>query len=308
MKNIFVILFLFSTLTYSQSTYKFLNLDTSPRAAAVAGSFVSNNDDPNVVFYNPAGINFLQNSPISFSFLKHLMDINSASLVYSKEFESIGRFGATVKYINYGEFTKADENGTRYGNFGAGDLLFMLGYGNKIDLNFYYGANVKFIYSGIGEYSSTAIAFDLGLHYEFPESRWNFGFSILNLGSQLSSYIDTKEDLPLDIRLGFSKQLENLPFRFFWSFNKLNEKHESFWDRFKQITFGGEFKLGQSFRLRFGYDNEKRRELKLGSSTAGLAGFSLGLGFNVSTYTVDYAFSSMGSIGSLHRFGISTNL
>ncbi len=308
MKKLLFALFLLLSITiYSQSTYKFLNLDTSPKAAALAGSFVSNNDDPNVIFFNPAGINFLNNSPISFSFLKHLMDINSASLVYSREFEGLGRFSAAVKYINYGEFTKADANGMTYGNFGAGDVAFMVGYGNRLDQNFYYGANAKFIYSGIEDYSSTAFAFDIGLHYEIPETKWNFGFSILNLGGQLSSYFESKEELPLDMRLGFSKQLENLPFRFYWSFNKLNEKQESFFDRFKQITIGGEFKLGPSFRLRFGYDNEKRKELKIGS-TPGLAGFSLGVGFNVSNYMVDYAFSSMGYVGSIHRFGISTNL
>jgi hypothetical protein len=308
MKKLLFALFLLLSITiYSQSTYKFLILDTSPKAAALAGSFVSNNDDPNVIFFNPAGINFLNNSPISFSFLKHLMDINSASLVYSREFEGLGKFSAAVKYINYGEFTKADANGMTYGNFGAGDVAFMVGYGNRLDQNFYYGANVKFIYSGIEDYSSTAFAFDIGLHYEIPETKWNFGFSILNLGGQLSSYFESKEELPLDMRFGFSKQLENLPFRFYWSFNKLNEKQESFFDRFKQITIGGEFKLGPSFRLRFGYDNEKRKELKIGS-TPGLAGFSLGVGFNVSNYMVDYAFSSMGYVGSIHRFGISTNL
>lgn len=301
-----VILLLTQTII-AQSTYKFLNLDTSPRAAAVAGSFVSNNDDPNVMFYNPAGINLLSSSPISFSFLKHLMDINSASIVYSREFENIGRFSAAVKYINYGEFTKADMDGIKYGNFGAGDIAFMIGYGNRLDENFYYGANVKFIYSGIENYSSTALGFDLGLHYEIPESKWNFGFSILNLGGQITSYIDLKEELPLDIRLGFSKQLENLPFRFYWSFNKINEEQDNFFQRFSQITIGGEFKLGPSFRLRFGYDNEKRKELKIGSSS-GLAGFNLGIGFNVTTYVVDYSFSSLGYIGSIHRFGITTNL
>jgi len=309
MKKIFgvVLILTISLPLFAQSTYKFLTLDTSPRAAAVAGSFVSNPDDPNVIFYNPAGMNLLSGAPVSFSFLKHLMDINSASLVYTQEFESLGRFSAAVKYINFGDFTKATDDGMKIGNFGASDVAFIVGYANKLDDDFYYGVNVKFIYSGIEDYSSTAAAFDLGLHYEIPDAMWNFGFSILNLGSQLSSYIDTKEDLPLDMRFGFSKQLENLPFRFYWSFNKLNERQDKFFDRFKNITAGGEFKMGQSFRLRFGYDNEKRKEMKIGT-TAGLAGFNIGFGFNVSSYTVDYAFSSMGSIGSLHRFGISTNL
>lgn len=290
----------------AQSTFNFLRLDTSPRSAALAGNFVANGDDPNVMFYNPAGINLLSGMPVSFSFLKHLMDINSASVSFSKEFEGIGRFAAGVQYINYGTFTRADANGMKLGNFGVGDFALTLGYGNRLDNNFYYGANIKIIYSSIESFSSTAAALDLGLHYAIPESRWNFGFSILNLGTQLKSYFSTKEELPLDMRLGFSKELEKLPFRLFWSFNRLSDRYDNFLDRFKQITIGGEFRFGQSLRLRFGYDNIKRKEMNLGF--AGLAGFSVGLGFMVNKYNVDYSFSSMGSIGELHRFGISTSL
>jgi hypothetical protein len=290
----------------AQSTFNFLRLDTSPRSAALAGSFVANGDDPNVMFYNPAGINLLSGMPVSFSFLKHLMDINSASVSFSKEFEGIGRFAAGVQYINYGTFTRADANGMKLGNFGVGDFALTLGYGNRLDNNFYYGANIKIIYSSIESFSSTAAALDLGLHYAIPESRWNFGFSILNLGTQLKSYFSTKEELPLDMRLGFSKELEKLPFRLFWSFNSLSDRYDNFLDRFKQITIGGEFRFGQSLRLRFGYDNIKRKEMNIGF--AGLAGFSVGLGFMVNKYNVDYSFSSMGSVGELHRFGISTSL
>lgn len=307
-KTKIILIFLLATgISFSQSIYKFLELDLSPRAASLAGSFVANNDDPNVIFYNPAGINLIEDKQISFSFLKHLIDINAAALVFSKEYENIGKFTASIKYINYGDFTKADPSGLKTGHFSASDLALGIGYANKLDYNFYYGINFKFIYSGIENYSSTAAAFDLGLHYEIPDKLWNFGFSILNLGSQIKSYANIKEDLPLDIRLGFSKQLERVPIRFYWSFNNLNEKQNSFFSRFSQITFGSEIKLGQSFKLRIGYDSEKRKELKIGT-TAGLAGFNLGFGFNVSSYIIDYAYSSMGSIGSLHRFGISTKL
>ena len=292
-------------MTYSQSVYRFLSLDTNPRAAAVAGSFVATNDDPNVIFYNPAGINFLTGMPVSY--LKHLLDFNSASAVISQDFENLGRFATAIQYINYGTFTEANSDGIKTGTFGASDMAFIIGYGNQLGENFYYGSNVKFIYSGIAGYSSTAYAFDVGLHYALPEENWNFGFSILNIGSQISSYAGKREELPLNIRLGFTKQLEKLPFKFFWSFNRLNERYNTFLKRFQQITAGGEFRFGKSFKLRFGYDNEQRKELKIGG-TAGLAGFSLGVGFNVSRYVVDYTFSSLGSVGSLHRFGISTSL
>lgn len=308
MKKIFVFaLVLFASSSFAQNTYDFLRLDTSPRAAALAGSFVANSDDPNVMFYNPAGINLLSGTPVSFSYLKYLIDINSASVSFSKDYEGIGRFSAGVLYINYGTFTKATADGSNIGTFSAGETAFIVGYGNQLDQNFYYGTNVKFIYSSIAGQSSTALAFDAGLHYTIPDQRWNFGFSVLNLGTQLSSYFSTKESLPLDIRLGFSKELEKVPFRFFWSFNRLNETKNNFFGRFGRITAGGEFRLGKNLRLRLGYDNEKRKDLKIGT-TAGLAGFSLGLGFTVKDYNIDYSFSSLGSIGSLHRFGISTSL
>ncbi|MCB9207199.1 MAG: hypothetical protein H6611_07825 [Ignavibacteriales bacterium] len=129
----------------------------------------------------------------------------------------------------------------------------------------------------------------------------------LNLGSQITQYYSTSEDLPLDIRLGISKTLQHLPFTFFASLNKLNEKYDKLGDRFQQFTFGGEFKMSKVVRLRFGYDNEKRKEYKIGG-TGGIAGFSLGLGLLISKYNFDYAFSSLGSIGALHRIGISTEL
>ncbi|MCF8412654.1 MAG: type IX secretion system protein PorQ [Melioribacteraceae bacterium] len=305
--NYYILLFLLSTSLNAQSIYEFLKLDLSPRAAALAGSFVSTNDDPNVILYNPAGISYLSERPISVSYLNHLLDINFMGAVYSQEIEGLGRFAAAVTYTNYGSFTEADEFGTKLGEFGASDLLMTVGYSNELDQNFYYGANIKFIYSGIADYSSTGLAFDLGLSYAMPESDLYFGFSALNIGSQLSTYAGTSESLPLDVRVGISKKLTRTPFKLFLSLNKLNESADSFGDRFQNFTFGTEIKLGTSFNIRIGYDNEKRKELKIGSST-GLSGISFGVGFAVSEYVVDYAYSSLGSIGALHRFGLSTSL
>ena len=292
--------------TINAQTYDFLRLDTSPRAAALAGSYVATGDDPNVIFYNPAGINLLQGTPVSFSFVKYLMDINAASFSASANINGIGRFGTAIDYINYGTFTRADENGTDLGTFSAGEMAILVGYGNQIDQNFYYGANVKFIFSSIAGISSSGIAADLGLFYTIPDQKWNFGFSVLNAGRQIKSYYSTREDLPLDVRLGFSKELAKVPIRFFWSFNQINDSQNSILAHFKQITFGGEFKVGQSLRLRIGYENTKRNDLQIGTS-AGLTGIDVGFGVQIKNYNVDYSFSSLGSIGALHRIGISTN-
>jgi hypothetical protein len=299
------ILFLSSNKIFSQNTFEFLRMDMSPRAAALAGSFVSNSDDPNVIFYNPAGINSLEGLPVSFSYVKHLLDINLASLAVSQNFEGVGRFGAAVQYINYGTFQGRDEFARETGSFGAGEVCFILGYSNDLDENFNYGLNAKFVYSGIENYYSTALAADVGLQYLIPDQLIVVGFSALNIGSQLQSYISSKENLPLDIRIGISKTLEHLPLRVYLSFNRLNDAQNTFFERFKTFTFGTEFNLSKVLRLRLGYDNAKRKDLKIGT-TAGLAGFNIGLGALIKGYNFDYSYSSLGPVGSLNRVGITT--
>lgn len=308
-KSVFFLFLLLTAagLVKAQNTYEFLRIDMSPRAASLGGSFVSNNDDPDVIFYNPAGMNLLEENPISFSFVKHLLDINLASLSYSTTFNDWGRFGIGIKYINYGTFTEADEVGNRTGEYGAGEAALVLGYANSLDENFYYGSNVKVIYSGIADASSAAIAVDLGLHYLIPSQEMSIGFAVLNAGSQISQYIKNKEDLPLDVVIGVSKKLEHLPLRLSLDFHKLNEERDSFGERFKAFSVGAEFTLSRVLKLRLGYDNEKRSDLKIGAF-AGLAGFNLGFGAKISSYNFNYGFSSMGAIGTLHRIGVTTVL
>ena len=301
------IVFILTASNFGQNTYDFLRVDMSARAASLGGSFVTNNDDVDVLFYNPAGMSFLEKDPVSFSFVKHLMDINLFSLAYSTEFEDIGRFGSAIKYINYGSFDEADEFGNRTGEFSAGELAFILGYTNEFSENFYYGANAKVIYSSIADESSSAIALDLGINYEIPNQKLNLAAAVLNLGTQLSSYIDTKEDLPLDVTIGISKRLENLPVRLSLDFHQLNKDRDELYQHLKGFSVGAEFYLSEVFTLRFGYDNEKRSDLKVGSSS-GIAGFNGGLGVKVSEYSFNYGYSSLGSIGAMHRIGLATAL
>jgi long-subunit fatty acid transport protein len=307
LSSLFIVFILTASFTFGQYTYDFLNVDMSARAASLGGSFVTNNDDVDVLFYNPAGMSFLEKDPVSFSFVKHLMDINLFSLAYSTEFENVGRFGSAIKYINYGSFDKADEFGNRTGEFNAGELAFILGYTNEFSENFYYGANAKVIYSSIADESSSAIALDLGINYEIPNQKLNLAAAVLNLGTQLSSYIDTKEDLPLDVAIGISKRLENLPVRLSLDFHQLNKERDELYQHLKGFSLGAEFYLSEVFSLRFGYDNEKRSDLKVGSSS-GIAGFNGGLGVKISEYVFNYGYSSMGTIGAMHRIGLSTSI
>ncbi|HQY20839.1 MAG TPA: type IX secretion system protein PorQ [Ignavibacteria bacterium] len=303
------ILFFFAGNTYSQNnTYDFLRLNVGARASALGGSFVTNTNDVNGLFYNPASLSTITTSQASIGFYKYLLDINSGNLAYGQKFKDEGYFGGTVKYFNYGSFTKKDASANDLGTFNANDLAVTLGYSNAFQENFYYGANLKFIYSQIDEFNSTALAVDLGLLYVIPSTMWNFGISLLNAGTQMSQYDNTKEDLPLDLRVGVSKRLEHLPVRINFEFSDLTQSGESFWENFKNLSVGGEFDFSENVKFRIGYDNAQRQDLKTGSSI-GIAGFSTGIGFNfLENYSFDYAFSSMGNVGTNNRIDVGFKL
>ncbi|MBI3766248.1 MAG: type IX secretion system protein PorQ [Ignavibacteriales bacterium] len=286
------------------TTYDFLRNDVGARAAALAGSTVTITDDANAIFYNPAALATLTTRRVSLGFLKHMLDINSGYASFGTEIPNLGFVGAGIVYINYGEFTRTSEDGQDLGTFGAGDLAVTVGYGGQLQPDLKYGANAKFIYSSIAEAHSTAAAIDLGVQYTAVPNRFLVGASLLNLGTQLNPYVATRENLPLDFTMGVALYPEHLPAVLTINLHKLNEQQDKFFDRFKQFTIGAEFTASENVQFRVGYNNERRRESKIGTSS-GLAGFSIGGGISTGAYTVDYAFTSFGSIGAVHRVSIA---
>jgi len=285
------------------STYSFLRNDVGARAAALGGSFVTSTDDPNAIFYNPAGLGTLSSRKVSVGFFKHLLDVNSGSVSFGTEVPNLGFVGAGIVYINYGEFQRTGEEGQNLGTFSAGELALSAGYSGQLNPRLTYGASAKFIYSSIAETRSSAVALDLGVQHVAVPNRVVVGASLLNLGTQIDPYLITRESLPLDLKVGVSIYPEHLPATLMVDLHKLNEKQDNFGERLSQFSIGAEFTASPNVQIRMGYNNERRREFKIGQSS-GLAGFSAGGGFSTGAYTVDYAFTSYGKIGSVHRISI----
>ena len=290
-----------------QTTYDFLRTDVSARTAALNGSFVSMKDDPNVLFYNPASIGTLTTPKVSASYVNHLMDVNAGSLSYGQTLEGVGSVGAGILYMNYGSFSRTDELLNVLGTFNAAELELVAGIAAHYDDDILVGMNVKYIYSSIAEYTSTAFAVDLGFLYDIPSQNLSIGGSVLNIGKQLKSYSGVHELLPLDVKFGITKRPEHLPVFLNIDFHRLNESGDKFIDRFSNITIGAEFLMSTSLRLRIGYNNKQRKELKTGTS-AGLGGFSLGAGLVLKDYQIDYSYNSYGDFGGIQRFSLGINL
>jgi hypothetical protein len=290
----------------SGSTFNFLRTDVGARAGALGGSIAAMSDDPNLVFYNPAGLATLSRRRVSLGYFKHLLDINSANLSWGERIDGFGYVGAGALYMNYGEFQRTGEEGQNLGTFGAGELSAGVAYADAIGDRFLYGAGAKFIYSSIGEYSSSAVALDLGTQFIAVPDRVVLGLSLLHVGAQLDPYATAGEDLPLDLRFGVALSPEHLPATFVVDIHRLTEERDSFAAHFKAFSAGVEFILSPNVFLRAGYNNERRQDLALAEGTgSGLAGFSLGTGIATGDYQFDYAFTSNGPVGAFHRFSIA---
>ena len=296
-----------TTLFAQESTYNFLLTDVSARAAAMNGSFVSMKDDPNVMFYNPASIGTLTMPKVSVSYVNHLMDVNAGTLSYGQYIEGIGSVGAGIIYMNYGSFNRTDELLNVLGTFSAADVALVAGIAAHYDENILVGINAKYIYSSLAEYRSTALAVDLGILYDIPSQNLSIGGSVLNIGKQLKTYAGINEPLPLDVKIGITKRPEHLPVFLNIDFHRLNESGDKFLDRFSNLTVGAEFLMSKSLRVRVGYNNKQRKDLKTGTS-AGLGGFSLGVGLILNEYQIDYAYNSYGDFGGIQRFSLGINL
>ncbi|MFI5252787.1 MAG: type IX secretion system protein PorQ [Bacteroidota bacterium] len=281
-------------------TFNFLRNDVSARASALGGSFITMSNDPNLIFYNPAGLGTLSGRKASFGYFKNLLDINSGHASYATEIQGLGFIGAGVTYTNYGSFQETDATGQQTGTFGANEAAFSMGYGNKLQENLFYGAAAKFIYSNIAGYSSTGAAIDLGVHYVALPGRIILGASVANLGTQFNPYISTRENLPLDVKVGMRLMPEHLPAILLFEIHKINDAQDKFVSHLNAFTIGMEYSASENFCLRFGYNNQQRQDYKI-LSGSGLAGISLGAGLMAQPYTFDYSFNSMGSIGALHR-------
>lgn len=315
--------------------FTFLEQPISARIVALGGNMAAIYDhDITLGLVNPSLINAGMNNDFALSYVNFFAGINYGLAQYSRTFNQLGSFLASIQYVNYGKFVYANPDGTRSGTFGAADYALTVGWGRELSPNFSIGATGKLIYSYYETYKAFGIAVDVAGTYR-NEGGWVFSLVASNIGTQLRGYVSGKTaPLPFDMQLAFSKRLEHVPFRFSvvvdhlekWNLsynNPLNpaggidpitgkpislSRVSKFGDKLmRHFIFGGEIYLGKNVVLRAGYNYRRRRELA-NSQRRGLVGFSWGLGIRVSHFEIDYARSSYQLSNSPNYFTIITSL
>ncbi len=294
------------------STFSFLRLEPSARAASLGGSFSAvYGDDVNALFHNPALLNEQMHRVLSLSYLNHLGGINAGFLAHARRIEGVGTFGAGLRFVSWGDMTGYDESGDETGSIGASNTALTLSYSRSDSPRLHYGINVHTAFSRVDTYSATAFAADVGAAYHLPGPQFTVSASLNNVGIVANSLGNVSDDLPLDLRIGFSKRLQYVPLMLSltgYNLNRIGDEPDSgtsLGGAMRHVALGGEFQFSEAFQLRLGYNHRRHQDLKM-KSRLDLAGFGAGFGIKVSRIRFDYAFNSWSSLGGLHQFTVRT--
>ena len=180
-------------------------------------------------------------------------------------------------------------------------------YSNELDSTLSYGISAKLMYVTLDDLASSALALDAGVLYRLPASRTNFGLSLLNIGTQLSTFEGITDQMPIDVRLGINHRLRGLPLLLNFSLHHLADDADAFFDRVGNFSIGGEFILSKVLDLRIGYDNYVRNATSIQGQRR-FSGFAAGVGIRTAYVQIDYGVSAIGTAGSIHKLTLHTSL
>lgn len=306
--------------------YQFLNLPYAVSAAGVGGNSVSSmEEDLNLSFHNPAILTTGMSNQLAAGYMHYVADINVGSAAYARKINERSIWMAGVRYVNYGSMLWTTPQDEILGTTMAQDLALTGTYSWMLSERWRAGGNVSFIYSVLDEYTSVAIAVDLGVYYHEPENLISAGLVIKNLGSQIVSYDGTYEPMPRDVQLGISKGLTHAPLRFtLTAQNLLNVKLPYLAENsgasadssgyngfvgtlFKHLLVGIEFIPRENFMLSLGYNFRRASELNT-SQRSLFDGLTAGFSTSVKELRVGASYSKYHNAGSSLQMTLSMNM
>jgi hypothetical protein len=301
-----------------KATWRFLNIPASPFSAALGEVPVSlTTGSPAQMHANPASLTPESSRYLAASFSRYLSDAHFGFISSAYSFKPLGTIGVGLRYINYGQIDRIDEFGIDRGSFHASDVAVKLALARNFEDLFRFGVAADFIYSSYDSFQASGITFSGGVLYTDSESDYSVGISFLNLGTQLSSFNGTREELPFDLRIGVTRKLQYLPLRLTitahqlhnWNLRTVNDVTDPgfFSNLARHMAIGGDFIFSESFRARLGYNHLTHEELKTGQRLE-LVGFGFGIAIKYKGVDVEFGRNSYSVMGSMFQLGMITRI
>lgn len=303
---------------------EFLTIGVGARAMAMGGAYAAVANDPTALYYNPAGIVWMDNIQIEVMHNEWLVDTDydfiGATMPLPFWNSSIG---LSFIMLNFGEqpvrtVERPEGTGETYS---AANYAVAFTFATALTDNFSFGISGKYIQEKIWHAVGGAAALDLGVFYNTPFKGLRLGMSMSNFGSELSLTgrdLDTTVDPDPDNsgvrRVPVTYKTNGFPlpllFRFGLSYEQLlgsfgtvilatDLNHPS--NSTESINLGIEYSHAGIFFLRAGYESIYEQDAINGLTLGGGVDYLMPgeIGFRV-----DYAFSDWGPFESAHRFSL----
>lgn len=290
----------------SNAAYQFLNLPYSAKASALGGIHISAiQSDLGLAMYNPSLLNKSMDGWIHIGVKPYLADIKQYDFSGANYFENKKiTLGWGVHFMDYGTVAITDVAGNTLGNFKPNDYSIQVSAATSYIKNMQIGTTLKWIQSNYGIYKSNALALDIGVKYQPMSELSQVSLLVKNLGMQLKSYT-TREELPFNLILGWTKKLENAPVQFSLTAEKLSlwnlvyndtsfnnqqgyKSPGSLQNLFNHLILAGEVFIGQQVSLNIGYNFMRRFDLNIQGQQNGVNGFSSGIALQLSRFECQY--------------------
>lgn len=304
----------------------FLEIGVNARAEAMGGAYAAQQGYADMIYWNPAGLAFVDGiagsfsntewlAETSFNFATMAIPIPAIKGVIASSFTTLGVPEQEVR-SHTGELT-----GERYD---ARDYAVNISVASRLTDSFSFGVTTKYINQRIWSEKATGFGFDVGVSFKTPLEGLTMGSSISNFGSDMSmtgknltdvtdpdpenvgvdnipvTYDTDAFPLPQIFRFGLAYEFE---FDDFTSTTAVDLMHPT--GSTENMNLGTEIGFKNIIFARAGYQSLFEKDH--------INGLTMGVGIQYmlnskETFAFDYALSDWGLLGKAHRISMSIKL
>jgi tetratricopeptide (TPR) repeat protein len=276
---------------------KSLFFSVGARALALGNAYVALSADPTAVFWNAAGLDFLEKKSASFYYTSLIAGTNFSYVGFAYPTVSIGSFGFGWLRLATGDIEERSPLAEPGSNFDFSQQQFLFSYAKRLKDWLSVGLTVKIetLNFSLQNLSDSGVGADFGILY-----RPNFdigilrdlsiGINIQNVLNPKTRLVDASESSPMNLKVGMAKPVrfgaEDNAFTLLFDINK-SENAPSMYH------VGTEYSFRDQAMLRFGIND-------------GEVAFGAGAAYD--NFHFDYSFGKMfngADFSANHRFSVT---
>lgn len=300
-----------ATAQQSSSSFTVLRLPASSHAAALGGENISLVEDaPSAAWANPALLANVSDNSAGLSFMTFTAGAMKLGAHYVKAFGERHTAAAQLEVMRYGAMDETDLAGNVLGSFAPRDMALSAGYGYLFSDRWTGGATLRMVTSRYADFSSVALAVDLGLNYYDDETDLSLSAALRHAGAQVKRFDNVQEPLPLSLELGMSKGMARAPVRFHLTLVDLNRWSRHIYYKeddgrkmplsrllLNHVVFGIDILPSETLYFSAGYNFRRAYELKAAGKSR-MAGLALGGGLRLKALNFGLSYARYHAAGA----------